>query len=619
LLAQAYINGNNFHKAIEYIEALPKRNQYIDQAYQKATYLKGAELFNRENYAEAVTYFDKSLQNPADPNYVALASFWRGEAYSIGNKYDEAVSSYQRVVSLGPSVDAETVLKTRYALGYANFNLQEYEKALFSFKEFVNKGNKDTPNYSDGLIRLADCYYVRKQYKDALTYYNQAIAIGSADNDYVLLQTGSINGIQRNYNDARKQFTTLIQSYPKSQYKDDAMFQRAQFDIEQGNYQAAVDGLTQLIREGNGSHFLPYAFMRRGASFFNLKLYDKTIADYTAVLKQFPTHPVAQEALLPLQEALNIAGRSGEFEAYLANHKKANPDNKGLEGLEYETGKNFYFNQQYEKAISSLAAYIVSYPQSSKIQDAKYYLAESHYRLKQYEKALSIYTDLSQDVAFAMGGKVIARLAELEFKLGKYANAISNFHRLEKIASTKKEQYNAWSGLMESFYLQAQYDSSDFYAKLILEKGSVNAGAQNKASLYLGKTALARGDYETAKDEFLNTLNTAQDEYGAEAKYSLGHIFYTQKEYKQCYETLISLNKDFASYTDWVGKSYLLLADNFLAQNDVFNARSTLQSLVDNFPLQLVKEEAKRRLKLIEQADVLKQKELEADTLDGAE
>src|SRR5690606_10513225 len=104
---------------------------------------------------------------------------------------------------------------------------------------------------------------------------------------------------------------------------------------------------------------------------------------------------------------------------------------------------------------------------------------------------------------------------------------------------------------------------------------------QNKASLYLGKAALAKGDVETAKDEFLNTLNTAQDEHGAEAKYLLAKLFYDQKSHKECYNTLISLNKDFAAYEGWVGRSFLLLADNFVATDDVFQARHTLQSLID--------------------------------------
>lgn len=48
ILAQAYVDGNNFNKAIAYIESLPSRNPSMQQAYQKATYLKGSDLFNKE-------------------------------------------------------------------------------------------------------------------------------------------------------------------------------------------------------------------------------------------------------------------------------------------------------------------------------------------------------------------------------------------------------------------------------------------------------------------------------------------------------------------------------------------------------------------------------------------
>src|SRR5690606_4266574 len=158
LLAQGYVNGNNFHKAIEYIESLPRRNPATDKAYQKATYLRGVEAFNKENYAEAVLYFKKSLEYPLDASYTALAAFWCGEAYSIGRKFEEAIPYYQRVAGMS-GVDAEVLLKTRYALGYAYYNTQVYDRALFNFKEFVNKTTRTNPNHTDALIRLADCYY----------------------------------------------------------------------------------------------------------------------------------------------------------------------------------------------------------------------------------------------------------------------------------------------------------------------------------------------------------------------------------------------------------------------------------------------------------------------------
>ena len=169
---------------------------------------------------------------------------------------------------------------------------------------------------------------------------------------------------------------------------------------------------------------------------------------------------------------------------------------------------------------------------------------------------------------------------------------------------------------MESFYMQAQYDSADAYARIIIDRGAVNASAQNKASLYLGKSAFARGDYETAKDEFLNTLNTAQDEYGAEAKYLLGQIFYLEKNYKQSFETLTSLNKDFASYESWVGKSFLLIADGFFAQEDYFQAKATLQSLIDNFPVESVKEEARKKLQAVVEKELEIENQQKADTVE---
>lgn len=616
VLSQAYVNANNYNKAIEYIEGLPSRGPTINRAYQKATLLKGIELFNMEQYANAVQMFEKSIQFPVDPNYLAEASFWNGEAYSIGRKYEEAADNYLRVIGIPNYSNSEVLTKTRYGLGYAYFNMQQYDRALFNFKEF---SKRESSNLADGVLRLADCYYVTKVYPEALANYRKAIQLRSADNDYAHLQAGVILGIQRQYDLAVAELDQVLKNYPQSRFIDEAMFQRAQLDFEQGKYSAAVSGFSRLITSNKSSKFVPYALMRRASSYYNLKDYNKTAADYITVVDEYSGHPVANDALLPLQEALNLAGRTSEFDAHLANFKNANPDAQGIESVEFETAKNLYFSQDYQRAISSLANYLRNYPDSPRITEAKYYQAESHYRLKENTKALGIYEEIRSDFSFLFASRVTARIAELEYKLGNYQKAVPVFQQLAKEASTKKDQYNAWSGLMESYYMLAQYDSSDIYANLILESGNVSAGAQNKASLFLGKSAMARGDYELAKDEFLNTLNTAQDEYGAEAKYLLGEIFYLNKEYKQCYETLISLNTDFGAYTAWVGKSYLLLSDNFVAMGDLFQAKGTLKSLVENFPLENIRALAREKLKQIEANELLKEKQLkEKDSLNNS-
>ena len=614
LLSQTYVNANNYNKAIEYIEAMPKRGANIDLAYQKATLLKGEELFNKEDYENAVKLFEKSLQFPIDQNLTAEASFWAGEAYSIGRKYTEAAVHYQRIIALLDFKNQEVISKARYGLGYAFFNQQIYDRALFNFKDYVNKALKTDPNLPDGTLRLADSYYVSKSYADALTNYRKAIQLNSPDKDYAYVQSGVVLGIQRKYQEAMTEFDVVIKNYPQSRFIDEAIFQRAQLDFEQGNYGSAVSGFTKLLDTQKSSRFLPYAYTRRASSYYNLKDYNKTAADYISVIEKFPSHPVTNDILIPLQEALTLAGRPAEFDKYLTTFKTANPGAKGIESVEYESAKTLYFNQDYQRAIQNLNNYIAGYPESPRLSEAKYYQAESYYRLREFSKALDIYNGLAKDNTFAMASKVVARVAELEFKAGNFERAIPDFRVLSKMAITKKDQFNAWSGLMESHFLLAAYDSSNYYAKLILEKGNVNAGAQNKASLFLGKAAKAKGDYETAKDEFLTTLNTAQDEYGAEAKYLLAEILYLSKDYKQSNETLISLNRDFSSYTDWVGKSYLLLADNYLALGDSFQTKRTLQSLIENFPQEQVKTVARERLKKLEDEEL--KKTVKPDTIE---
>ncbi|MBS1950921.1 MAG: hypothetical protein OJF59_003311 [Cytophagales bacterium] len=612
LLSQAYVNANNFNKAIEYIEALPNRSPAVERAYQKATMLKGMELFNQEDYPQAVQYFEKSLAHPEEKKYVAEASFWCGEAYSVGRKYEEAARQYLKAIEDGD--DNLLKLRARYGLGYAYFNMQQYDRALFSLKEFVNKSPNGQPNLSDGTLRLADCYYISKSYNDALSLYRKAIALNSPDVDYAYFQSGIILGILQKYSEAKASLSRVVRDYPNSRFADESVFQLAQQEFEQGHYAEAVNGYSSLITNNPSSRFTPYAFVRRAAANYNLKEYNKTSEDYITAIEKYGNHPATKDVLLPLQESLNLAGRSAEFNKYLSEYKKANPDAKGVEAVEFEAAKNLYFNQDYANAIKNLDGYISAYPQSTKLTEAKYYQAESYYRTKDFVKALGIYNEITSDKTFTQASKVTARIAELEFRQGHYQSAVPFYQTLAQQAANKKEQYAAWNGLMESYYSLAQYDSSAKYAKIILESGSVNAGAQNKASLYLGKAAMGKGDYETAKDEFLSTINAAQDEYGAEAKYHLAEIFFFNKDYKQCNETLFGLNTEFSSYTQWVGKSYLLLADSYLKLDNVYQAKATLISLVDNFPVDEIKKQASEKLKQIDADDAKKKQTVKADS-----
>ena len=60
----------------------------------------------------------------------------------------------------------------------------------------------------------------------------------------------------------------------------------------------------------------------------------------------------------------------------------------------------------------------------------------------------------------------------------------------------------------------------------------------------------------------------------------------------------------------WAARSYILLGDIFLSQKDFFNAKATLQSVIENCRIPELKEEAVEKLKKIESLEKVNEKKL---------
>jgi hypothetical protein len=61
------------------------------------------------------------------------------------------------------------------------------------------------------------------------------------------------------------------------------------------------------------------------------------------------------------------------------------------------------------------------------------------------------------------------------------------------------------------------------------------------------------------------------------------------------------LNDNFGNYEYWVAKAFILLSDNYVAQKDYFQAKATLQSIIDEYSKDDLKIIALEKLKKIEE------------------
>jgi len=600
LLSESYLASNNFNEAIAHIEDLPNRTPKIDEAYQRVTFNKGADYFNKDQYAEALKQFGKSLSRPRDEETAVAARFWSGEAHSALQNYPAAINEYAAVFREPKARNSEYYNRSRYGIGYAYYNNKEYDKAATHFREYTTATGANGKNYADALVRLADCQYVAKNFAGAIQLYDQALALPGAEKDYILFQKGNALNFAGRDDEARRAFDELANKYSKSRYADNAIYQRADVDFDKGNYPAAVTGFTRVIDSNPNSGVVPYALQKRALAYSNQQQYDRAIADYQRILDKYPNSKVANSALLGLQETLASAKRSDEFGTYLEKYRRANPQDNSTESIEFDAARSLYQNEKFPQAISAMEAYIRNYPQSAQVHDARYYIADSYFRSGDRSNAVRNFGQVIADGRSQYLTRAISRMAELEMNAKNYTSAAGYFRRLQTASQSKKDQTAALTGLMEAYYQIPSYDSARYYASQVIATGGTTPSAVNKAMLYRGKSYYLQNDYDKAVEELLSAANAAQDQFGAEAQYLVADALYKQKKYKESLEMCFAVNDKFASFDKWRSKAFLLVADNYLALNETFQAKATLQSIIENSDDKEVVAEAKNRLKAME-------------------
>lgn len=600
ILSDALLNTSNYSEALEYIESLPKRSQRIDAVYQKVAYHRAEELYNQSLYDSAIVYFEKSQEFDFDKRLLASSHYWIAEAFSTKRDYPEATDHYLAAQESKQFANDDFYKRVDYGLGYVFYNQKQYDKAATRFNQYTDQKNQTSSTYySDACLRLADCYYVLKKYNDALAEYEKALNSHNKETDYILLQKGLIHGSLGNYDQADNLLFALTHNYPKSPYYETALFNKAMFALEKGDYQIAVQGFTMFIRERPKSSYVPNALERRAICNVNLKNTELAYNDYQIVLKDYPTSPVANAALQGIQEIMSKEGKNEEFLAMLQEFKTANPQKSDLENIEFESGKRLYFDQKYNEAIKALNAFIASYPTSPLLSEATYYYADSYYRLGKLNDALPHFQKVIAANKGTFSNRSLYKVAEIQYANGNHAEAKAYYKQLQGVAASKKEVANAYQGLMLSHFQSGQYDSSFAYAQAIVHSGYATTSGQNKALLYQAKSKLAKGDTSAAIDYFVSTMNDANDELGAEAQFTIASLFHQQKKYKSSLNELFNLNEQYSEYTKWVGKSFLMIAENYQALQETFQAKATLESLAKNFPDEEIKVAAKKQLELL--------------------
>ena len=307
VIGESYLNNGNYEVALDYIQKIKKKTPRVMLAFQRVTFQNGLKLFNADSTAAAAKFFLKSQEFPEDKKVYLSALYWGGESLSAEGKWAEAQGQYAKFFAQDGAEASPLYAKARYGLGYSYFNQQQYDKALPHFKFFVEKLDKSSTSafIHTAILRLGDSYYATKDYSAALSTYDAAIAKRNPEIDYALYQKGLCQSALGQMDAAATTLQSLASTYPKSRYRDEAAYTRAQINLDQGNYTEAAALFSEVIRFNPEGSVAPFAHLKRAVAYSNAKDYPKASADYKLILDKFSTSEASESAIVGLQESLN--------------------------------------------------------------------------------------------------------------------------------------------------------------------------------------------------------------------------------------------------------------------------------------------------------------------------
>ena len=583
LLGEVLLTTKNYQAALDILEPITDKTLEAKEAYQKVTYFRGLEFYNERAFPNALSMFLRSDKFPEDNEISALNTYWKAESMYELRKYGEAVSTFEKFLRMPDANQTGVYNFANYALAYAAFEDEKYGKSASYFEKFLAGNDKDQKTIDDATIRLADSYFVSKNYGNAMANYNKIISRKTTSEDYANFQKGMIQGLETQYDAKIATMQSLLQTFPNSNYADDAGFETAYTYFTKGDFDKSKSDLVALVAKYPRSSYIPKALITIGLVQYNQDQDEAALESFKKVIRDYPSSDEAKQSLESIKNIYIDKGDANGFIAYAGTTPIGNYTTAEQDNIVFSAANNLYLQGDANGAFLAINAYFDKFPKSIHEKEGKFIRAESLVKLKRPDEAITDYEFILNDWTSDYTERSLVSISQLFLNQKKYNEAIVYLKRLETTTDYKAHYSFAINNLLKAYTALNMPDDMLKYAQLT--KGSEKASEEEKNSsgLYAGKAYLLKGDTTTAIKEFKNVVASTKTIAAADAKYHLAVLEYSKGDFKTSSKSCFDIINNMAAYDYWVAKAFILLSDNYVALKDNLQAKSTLLSIIDNY------------------------------------
>ena len=171
--------------------------------------------------------------------------------------------------------------------------------------------------------------------------------------------------------------------------------------------------------------------------------------------------------------------------------------------------------------------------------------------------------------------------ATIAYNNKDYSQALGHYRDLELVAVLKNNVLEAQIGLLRCNYFLNNFTDAKMYADRVISNPSTPDEIRNTAYLWRGRISKQNGQYDAAITDYKEVLKRG-GVAAAEAKYGIAFCLFSKGEFKKAEAEIFQLIEKYSGFEEWKYRGFLLLADSYIGLKDYFQARATINAILDN-------------------------------------
>ncbi|NIJ44100.1 tetratricopeptide (TPR) repeat protein [Wenyingzhuangia heitensis] len=578
LIVNAYLQLKDFKGALAYYNS---QRLVKDAQYQELLLERGFELYNENKIQEALSYFSKASELYNNKTITNRALFWKAEMLSELNNYKEADYYYTSFVKETNNKKLSEYADGVYGLAYALFHQKKYNDALNYFTEYTKISN-NTIKKRNAVLRIADCHFVNKTYWSALENYNQVIKANQSQVDYAMHQKALAYGFLGKNEQKKATLKEIQTQFTRSAYLDDSYYQLGNMLVNQNKNKEAIEVFDELIKKYPKSPLVVKAKLKKGIVLFNSNENQESVTVLRDLVSNYPGTGEAVQAVKMAEQVYKEMDKVDEYAAWVKKLEFVNISDQDIDRSMFEAAENKYLANDLKAAITSSKKYLINFPQGIHALTVHFYLAQAYFNSGNKENAVPEYKEVLKVNANEYTEVALNRLSQIYLEKEEWELASTLLLQIETDAINTQNVVYAQSNLMKFYYKENKFAKALDYTKKVLGNNKSSEQAVADAYVYGARSAIELDDFTKAKNYYKELENIGKGSVKAEANYYKAFFLNKDKSYQKSNEQIQILASKYQAYRFWGVKGLLLMAQNFHALKDDFQANFILNNIISN-------------------------------------